>query len=341
MSITAVILLESLVVRHDVPEEKFISLAKEYPEICHFSNGEGVYIGDGWIMTAGHIGKDLLADQLNGRPTTVTCNGNAYQFGLVIVHPAFSDLDKGLSNDVSLVRIQGDNPVLSGLELYSGGDEKGKEIVIVGSGDVGNGQTGPQKWDKITRAATYKVDSTDAQWLSFVFDAPGTANVTDMEGVSGPGDSGGPAIINKDGKRYLAGISSHQKGQDKFGKGRYGVREFYTRISSCKDWIDVMRYGGSDIAIKDSKISGSIHDALLDEYVGDFGFRKILCKDHKLFFQRGNEPLIAMERTGEDLFLWDDQSTKIQFFRDSGGAIAGFKILRKNGEVVNVEKTKK
>ena len=59
-----------------------------------------------------------------------------------------------------------------------------------------------------------------------------------MEGISGPGDSGGPAFIFVAGKGYLAGISSGQSTRATKGKeGVYGVREYYVRVSSYVNWI--------------------------------------------------------------------------------------------------------
>jgi len=44
-----------------------------------------------------------------------------------------------------------------------------------------------------------------------------------------------------------------------------------------------------------------------------------------------------MKETGKDVFLWDDESTNIEFKRKTSNAIIGFEIQRKNGEVVKVK----
>ena len=46
-----------------------------------------------------------------------------------------------------------------------------------------------------------------------------------------------------------------------------------------------------------------------------------------------------MKQIERDLFLWDDNSTRIKFQRDSIQRIIGFEIRRMNGEVVQVERT--
>ena len=59
------------------------------------------------------------------------------------------------------------------------------------------------------------------------FDAPPAG--TDLEGVGGPGDSGGPALINAGGMWRVAGVSSaSMDGRP----SKYGVTDVYTRVSS-------------------------------------------------------------------------------------------------------------
>jgi secreted trypsin-like serine protease len=57
-----------------------------------------------------------------------------------------------------------------------------------------------------------------------------------LEGISGPGDSGGPALIGRNNELYIVGISSNQEGEG-HKKGTYGVIEYYTRISSYYNWL--------------------------------------------------------------------------------------------------------
>ena len=60
-----------------------------------------------------------------------------------------------------------------------------------------------------------------------------------MEGTAGPGDSGGPALIEVDGVPYVAGISSLGM-PGKNGPGTYGAIEHYVRVSSHARWIDAV-----------------------------------------------------------------------------------------------------
>ncbi len=227
--------LQSLIVREDVPDEKFIALAKQFPQICHLPMGEGALISSSWIITAGHIGRDLDRDMNSGYSPKVKCNEKEYEIGKVINHPDFMDTPDGIINDIALIKVKGDIKDVRPANIYSESDEKGEKIFIVGMGDIGTGVTGPVKWDKITRAATNIIDGADSLWIRFTFDSPATKVATEYEGVSGPGDSGGPAFIMKGDTVYLAGISSHQVSPH--GKGRYGATEFYSRVSRYAKWI--------------------------------------------------------------------------------------------------------
>ena len=234
-SIISFILFQGLVVRDDIPDSRFIELAKKYSQICHLPMGEATVIDPSWILTAGHIGRDLLRDKNNGYSPTVKCNGQEYMIEKVLIHPSFHDTPNGILNDIALVKIQGVFKNVVPAKIYSKEDEAGKKITIVGMGDIGTGLTGPQKWDKITRAATNIIDGVDSLWIHFTFDSPNSDKATELEGVSGPGDSGGPAFYEIDSKKYIVGVSSHQVSGN--GKGRYSAVEYYSRVSSYSAWI--------------------------------------------------------------------------------------------------------
>ena len=94
----------------------------------------------------------------------------------------------------------------------------------------------------MTRAVTNRVDDVAGNWITFTFDSPNSKNATQYEGVSGPGDSGGPAFLKVKNAVYIVGISSNQaiivdeKG-NATKPGHYGIMERYTRVSSYCEWI--------------------------------------------------------------------------------------------------------
>lgn len=226
----------SLIIRHDVPDQQYIALAEQYPQVCHLSDGEATLIKENWFLTAAHVATFLSEQLENGEIPQVSINERKFDVENIIIHPDFKLTRTSIEHDIALIQIKGSITNIPFAKLYDKQDEKGKQITIVGSGDFGTGLSGPVKADKITRAATNRIDEVHNQWLAFNFDHPESENVTALEGVSGPGDSGGPAFIDFDNNRYIVGVSSHQRNNGE--KGVYGVIEYYARISFYRKWIE-------------------------------------------------------------------------------------------------------
>jgi hypothetical protein len=149
-----------------------------------------------------------------------------------------------------------DRPVqnVDPISLYASSDEQGKIVTFVGRGDSGTGLTGPITTDHKLRAATNRVERVEGDMLVFRFDAPEDENTTPLEGVSGPGDSGGPALIENSGVSKLAGLSVASSGRP---PGTYGNLEFYSRVSLDVDWIQEMISSASGTGSQESSSSRS------------------------------------------------------------------------------------
>lgn len=120
--------------------------------------------------------------------------------------------------------------------LYEASDEVGQQIVFVGRGRTGDGKAGPARADRLLRAATNRGKRADDGWLYFDFNAPPEG--TDLEGISGPGDSGNAALASIDGVRYIMGVGSRNDHQDVgLAECVYGTTEVYARVSQHLDWI--------------------------------------------------------------------------------------------------------
>lgn len=225
-----------LIIRHDVPDQHYIELGKNYPQICHLSDGEATLIGENWFLTAAHVAIFLYEALEKGVTPQVTFDNKKLDVVEVIIHPNFYLGRTSIENDLALIKTKGNLTHIPFAKLYDKPDEMGKQITIVGRGDFGTGLSGAVKADKITRAATNKIDKVYDQWITFNFDPPHSQNATQLEGVSGPGDSGGPAFIDIDHIRYIVGVSSNQMNNGK--EGVYGVTEYYARVSYYKKWIE-------------------------------------------------------------------------------------------------------
>jgi hypothetical protein len=107
---------------------------------------------------------------------------------------------------------------------------------------TGTGETGPDGEDGRLRGAQNTVSAAPAPgWIAFEFDAPPAGD--DLEGISGPGDSGGPALLERDGRQFVVGVSSSNDSGDA-APCRYGSREYYARVSYAVPWLrETMRQG--------------------------------------------------------------------------------------------------
>lgn len=224
-----------IVMRHDVDEAGYLRLAEEYGgSFVRLNVGCGTFIRSTWILTAAHVASSSRVGN------SVTVDGVAYAIKRKIIHPGFG-MENAVLKDIALIELE--QPVV-GVEpavLYGGSDEVGKEIVFVGTGWAGTGDKGMADGaitkDRRLRAANNLIDGAKPDYLRFTFDEPGSDGALPLEGISGPGDSGGPALWGDGGQTFILGVSSHQDGRGREPEGVYGVYEYYTRVSEFHDWI--------------------------------------------------------------------------------------------------------
>lgn len=234
--------LNPIVTRHDKEKEEFYADPSDYQSVVQLRlrdltgivEMEGTLIRRDWVITAAHGLNSVEANQ------QIQIFDSIFIIKKIIVHPDF----EGFENDIALFQLDRPVPAVEPIPLFSYTTELEKQITIVGRGWSGTGISGPITDDKKFRVATNKIDSTSTHWIKFRFDEPNNPNTTELEGISGPGDSGGPAFIEVNGQKYLAGISSNQLNvQIGVKEGHYGVIEYYTRVTSYIQWIENMING--------------------------------------------------------------------------------------------------
>jgi hypothetical protein len=206
-------------------------------------NGLGTLIAPRWVLTAAHVAENFAPGHRRNRSTGrhfVTIMGKNYQVNRVVLHPDYRRMPSRAA-DIALVELG--EPVSNHryVELYRTQDEKGQRVVFVGSGYFGTGLTGPIRSDRMLRAATNRVASVDDRILYFRFDPPDSEDATELEGINGPGDSGSGALIERNGRLYIAGVSCCQDFDST--EGLYGVTEIYPRVSYYAEWIDAVISG--------------------------------------------------------------------------------------------------
>lgn len=234
----------AIVIRHDVPDAAYLGRVSDHPALFSLYRTRAGHdeciatlIGQRFAITAAHCAKEkslLAAVAPGGTGFAVRIAGVPARIDRVILHPADGG---GRAPDLALLRLASPVSQVAPVPLFRGLDEVGQVIVMPGWGGTGNGQRGLGVEDGLFRIAENRVDRAENQRLYWRFDDPGTGQALTLEGISGPGDSGGPALIHTPGGWQVAGVSS---GQDTMGgaEGLYGVEESFVRISEFAPWID-------------------------------------------------------------------------------------------------------
>jgi hypothetical protein len=238
---------QSIVTRHDVPDSPYLADERDHPAVfALYRSGKGhkecvaTLIHERWAVTAAHCTGKAIAEATGaGKPGfRVEIAGREAWIDKLVVHPdgAMTRPPNPNWTDIALLRfakpVSGVRPVA----LHDRKDEIGRTVVLPGWGRLGNGVDALTGEDGRFRIARNRVDSAGALYVDWTFDDPRKGRALELEGISGPGDSGGPALVRKGRGWATLGVSSHQR---TFGgpEGRYGVVERYVRISAVLPWI--------------------------------------------------------------------------------------------------------
>lgn len=241
----------AIIIRHDVASSDYEIRGIDYPSVFFVEQlgSEKVCVATvihpRWALTAAHCAEETLLEKTvqEGLRFGVSVANRAREIDLVIKHP---DYDQSSANDVdlALLRFHNESSIPSPVPLQTENTEFGRVVTLVGWGYFGIGTLGRQYNDGRMRRAENRV--TDAgRYLRFSFDDPRerSAESLPLEGVPGLGDSGGPAFLEEDSQRVLAGIAVGEiKGSDftEDTQGKYGAVAIYERISRHIDWIETV-----------------------------------------------------------------------------------------------------
>lgn len=228
----ATVSASAIVIRHDVPDEKYLQLGAKFPAVGRvLPDGVATLIAPQWALTAAHV-----AQELSPFCGAVRFGERTVPVEYVCLHSAWKGRPRPGSPDVALLHLATPVADIPPVELNSRDDEAGQIITFVGNGMTGHGRSGPVSEDRKWRAATNRIEEADADWVRFRFDPPRSA--TPLEGISGPGDSGGPALFERDGRWSILGISSSNNNPEGLEPCTYNTIEIYARVSTAREWIE-------------------------------------------------------------------------------------------------------
>ena len=228
-----------IVLRHDRDDADYRALARDYPTACDVgSDGQGVLVAPRWVLTAAHVAQGLSPYNARvGFAALAESGERDVVVDHVVMHPGFSMEPGYPENDIALLRLAEPVTLIAPAKLYTKSDEAGREVVLVGCGQTGDGRTGARTDDHTWRGATNRVRTAEGNKLFFRFDQGDDA--TDLEGFWGGGDSGSPCYILTDDGPRLAGIGSHGDDSSEDGlPGTYGDLDVSYRVSFFREWIE-------------------------------------------------------------------------------------------------------
>lgn len=240
----------AIVIRHDIPDSAYVVPASDFPALVDLPHeSHGVLISDQWIVTAAHTTQWHPVDR-------VWINGRYRSVEKVVVHPGYRSgptarptgdaapfmIEMAANDDIALIKLSQPMDDVIPVEMYRSADEQDQLGMLYGKGATGNGLSGQDVYSTRRgelRRAYNRVSGADGRWLTYSFDAGPEAHP--LEGATGSGDSGGPLLIEVDGKWTLAGLAAWQyvTGEiSEFQPSRYGQVNYLVRISHYADWID-------------------------------------------------------------------------------------------------------
>jgi hypothetical protein len=218
----------AIISRHDVDvvatraeAMRFAAVGKILPD------GEGVLIAPSWVLTAAHVATGAPMGRLR-----VRFGGIDYAVSRVVPYEGW----EGGKDDIALMRLSQPVRGVAPVALHQGELAVGDVILIAGRGDYGDGERRIVGNDGKFRIASNAVSKLEPARLFVRLDSP-EEGALPTEGVSGPGDSGTPALLERKGRLEVAGIGSVGVSPGPGRYGEYGSQDVFIRTSHYLGWI--------------------------------------------------------------------------------------------------------
>lgn len=235
----------AIVIRHDVPDARYRVDEAGFPFLFALYRTRAGYrdciatlITPQWAITAAHCTEDqpfIRALAASTPAYRVEIAGRPAFIDRVMRYPSHEGAPRV---DIALLHISVPVAHVSPIAVYPYDDELGRVVLLPGWGGFGNGAEGLKTPDGLFRVAENRIDAVRDGRLIWAFDDPRSAigRALPLEGISGPGDSGGPALIMTGHGWTIAGVSSSQRTFNR-AQGVYGNEEVYMRLFDHLHWI--------------------------------------------------------------------------------------------------------
>jgi hypothetical protein len=224
---------QAISIRHDKSDNEYRANPKDYPFLVDAAGGHGTLISAYWVLTAAHIANFARID------SEININGKKTKVDSVFLHPSTNIYMPNWAHDIGLIRLSSPIKLAQYPSLNYDKNPVGKDVVFIGKGAQGNGIDGLTGEDRQLRIAHNTISKIDDENIYFVFTHPEDMALP-LEGISGAGDSGGPALLYEKDSVFILGVGSLGEPLEGKPEGTYGQREIYPSTMGHIGWINLI-----------------------------------------------------------------------------------------------------
>lgn len=200
----------------------------DYSAVGIVNNGcTGTLIAPDVVLTAAHCVEANGGGYIGDTEGTFEVNGQVYNTTKITVHPNYNPNDFGAGYDIAIMKL---DRVVEGVtphDINRTIPVVGQTLTLVGFGETGSSTSGSNNDFGNKTVGQTAIDEVTQNHVSWNFDSHDESNTA-------PGDSGGPAFLEQNGKLVVAGITSGGEGE----AHALGDFSFDTRVDTLADWID-------------------------------------------------------------------------------------------------------